>query len=121
MMILILISVSSEQFERGESRPQTAVLALKRLIYFATFARVAELVDARDLGSRAVRRASSSLAFRTRLRSEEHTSEPQSLMRISYAVICLNKKHSETRCIDKTIIRTYKPITQLLHLTYVNN
>src|SRR3546814_1473913 len=25
-------------------------------------------------------------------RSEEHTSEPQSLMRISYAVCCLNKK-----------------------------
>src|SRR3546814_6144194 len=25
-------------------------------------------------------------------RSEEHTSEPQSLMRISYAVFCLNKK-----------------------------
>src|SRR3546814_5966697 len=27
-----------------------------------------------------------------RLRSEEHTSELQSLMRISYAVLCLNKK-----------------------------
>src|SRR3546814_4403913 len=29
-------------------------------------------------------------------RSEEHTSELQSLMRISYAVFCLNKKHNET-------------------------
>src|SRR3546814_9761378 len=29
---------------------------------------------------------------RTRLRSEEHTSELQSLMRISYAVLCLKKK-----------------------------
>src|SRR3546814_5200958 len=28
------------------------------------------------------------------LRSEEHTSELQSLMRISYAVFCLNKIHS---------------------------
>src|SRR3546814_7041523 len=28
------------------------------------------------------------------LRSEEHTSELQSLMRISYAVFCLKKKHS---------------------------
>src|SRR3546814_8207993 len=28
-----------------------------------------------------------------RLRSEEHTSELQSLMRISYAVFCLKKKH----------------------------
>src|SRR3546814_9365562 len=31
-----------------------------------------------------------------RLRSEEHTSELQSLMRISYAVLCLKKKQSET-------------------------
>src|SRR3546814_9019780 len=29
----------------------------------------------------------------TRFRSEEHTSELQSLMRISYAVFCLKKKH----------------------------
>src|SRR3546814_4949992 len=28
-----------------------------------------------------------------RVRSEEHTSELKSLMRISYAVFCLNKKH----------------------------
>src|SRR3546814_4426649 len=28
-----------------------------------------------------------------RLRSDEHTSEPQSLMRISYAVFCLKKKN----------------------------
>src|SRR3546814_1339335 len=28
-----------------------------------------------------------------RIRSEEHTSELQSLMRISYAVFCLKKKH----------------------------
>src|SRR3546814_2331538 len=30
-------------------------------------------------------------------RSEEHTSELQSLMRISYAVFCLNKKTTQTR------------------------
>src|SRR3546814_4531239 len=29
-------------------------------------------------------------------RSEEHTSELQSLMRISYAVFCLKKKHKQT-------------------------
>src|SRR3546814_9041771 len=29
------------------------------------------------------------------VRSEEHTSELQSLMRISYAVFCLKKKHKE--------------------------
>src|SRR3546814_5592669 len=32
------------------------------------------------------------------LRSEEHTSELQSLMRISYAVFCLKQKQQETRC-----------------------
>src|SRR3546814_10679497 len=36
-------------------------------------------------------------------RSEEHTSELQSLMRISYAVFCLNKK-------------THKPMTLLINI-----
>src|SRR3546814_4408907 len=31
------------------------------------------------------------------IRSEEHTSELQSLMRISYAVFCLKKKNKKTR------------------------
>src|SRR3546814_7316373 len=31
----------------------------------------------------------------TLARSEEHTSELQSLMRISYAVLCLKKKHTQ--------------------------
>src|SRR3546814_4808031 len=31
------------------------------------------------------------------LRSEEHTSELQSLMRISYAVFCLKKKRKQTK------------------------
>src|SRR3546814_3452496 len=34
----------------------------------------------------------------TEERSEEHTSELQSLMRISYAVFCLNKKITKTSC-----------------------
>src|SRR3546814_9418127 len=34
---------------------------------------------------------------RTELRSEEHTSELQSLMRISYAVFCLKKKNKEQK------------------------
>src|SRR3546814_9990805 len=35
-------------------------------------------------------------ARRAHARSEEHTSELQSLMRISYAVFCLKKKHTRT-------------------------
>src|SRR3546814_7305675 len=40
---------------------------------------------------------------RDRPRSEEHTSELQSLMRISYAVFCLKKKktHTNKRKLDK--------------------
>src|SRR3546814_5450376 len=43
-------------------------------------------------------------------RSEEHTSELQSLMRISYAVFCLKKKKSRTR--------TTKDINTVIHSTH---
>src|SRR3546814_1557861 len=46
---------------------------------------------------------------RLRGRSEEHTSELQSLMRISYAVFCLKKKKT------KTISSTRMPPPQLTH------
>src|SRR3546814_3864993 len=45
-------------------------------------------------GSR--RRARTASAVGRRSRSEEHTSELQSLMRISYAVFCLKKKNHNT-------------------------
>src|SRR3546814_2179278 len=38
-------------------------------------------------------------------RSEEHTSELQSLMRISYAVFCLKKKNKELTMITNDILR----------------
>src|SRR3546814_3331917 len=44
-----------------------------------------------------------------RLRSEEHTSELQSLMRISYAVFCLKKKkHNENRIVQ--IVKSHNNI-----------
>src|SRR3546814_6956646 len=49
--------------------------------------------------------------MRGRGRSEEHTSELQSLMRISYAVFCLKKKKNETAITqenDKHQQRTYE-------------
>src|SRR3546814_2547219 len=42
-------------------------------------------------------RSYASVNIRTAERSEEHTSELQSLMRISYAVFCLKKKNTETQ------------------------
>src|SRR3546814_3614898 len=50
----------------------------------------AQRADARRDG------AGSARARRSELRSEEHTSELQSLMRISYAVFCLKKKKNHT-------------------------
>src|SRR3546814_7397203 len=45
-------------------------------------------------------------------RSEEHTSELQSLMRISYAVFCLKKKKKENNTHKpKTITNTIKTLT----------
>src|SRR3546814_3026945 len=44
-------------------------------------------------------------------RSEEHTSELQSLMRISYAVFCLKKK-KENNVTRKSITTTTKPLHQ---------
>src|SRR3546814_6070311 len=42
-------------------------------------------------------------------RSEEHTSELQSLMRISYAVFCLKKKNTPTRYSNNTNeLKTHK-------------
>src|SRR3546814_4146115 len=42
------------------------------------------------------------------LRSEEHTSELQSLMRISYAVFCLKKKKINTRTATCSVTIMYK-------------
>src|SRR3546814_5936083 len=55
-------------------------------------------------GGRALRSVEVS-EIRETHRSEEHTSELQSLMRISYAVFCLQKK----------ICQTYKRVTQPQH------
>src|SRR3546814_2398693 len=54
----------------------------------------AECPDAGEIASSAFGQAlCRSQAFWTGQRSEEHTSELQSLMRISYAVFCLKKKN----------------------------
>src|SRR3546814_6918122 len=39
----------------------------------------------------------------TKMRSEEHTSELQSLMRISYAVFCLKKKKNKRQIKQRTV------------------
>src|SRR3546814_3704072 len=55
------------------------------------------------------RKGSARSAFAGESRSEEHTSELQSLMRISYAVFCLKKKKKQPRHQQNT------------HVTAINN
>src|SRR3546814_3062725 len=52
--------------------------------------------------------------WRTLLRSEEHTSELQSLMRISYAVFCLKKK-THHHLIHSTLILQTQPDAKTTH------
>src|SRR3546814_2258264 len=51
--------------------------------------------EASDTNDRNIKRAEWAEAALTAERSEEHTSELQSLMRISYAVFCLKKKKQQ--------------------------
>src|SRR3546814_3237017 len=46
------------------------------------------------------------------IRSEEHTSELQSLMRLSYAVFCLNKKNRPTIYINRNLHTSHTKLTQ---------
>src|SRR3546814_8585255 len=84
-----------------------------------------ENTESHDLVSVATlaNRASSVLE---RLRSEEHTSELQSLMRISYAVLCLKKKTIDTLDTEQqknsnTTQRATKTRTKNIPTQYIKN
>src|SRR3546814_10045249 len=50
-----------------------------------------------------------------KIRSEEHTSELQSLMRISYAVFCLKKKKNQKQTHYDLLYRHYKKHALYMH------
>src|SRR3546814_1761170 len=66
----------AENFQREDMHPADSIRAFAALRDTA--------MDAEEIAAR----------FGQAVRSEEHTSELQSLMRISYAVFCLKKKHN---------------------------
>src|SRR3546814_4491256 len=74
--------------------PETVSLFLNGAISYS------HIVEGRRGSNRGRQPLTGSLEFGGRLfgsdRSEEHTSELQSLMRISYAVFCLKKKNTQT-------------------------
>src|SRR3546814_10904655 len=53
-------------------------------------------------------------------RSEEHTSELQSLMRISYAVFCLKKKNTQKKKYQHTITTLHSTMCKMSHLKIQN-
>src|SRR3546814_6539257 len=72
--------------------------------------------------SEAIGRFYRALSDLRRLRSEEHTSELQSLMRTSYAVFCLKKKTTSLRKTTTVPLRTditHKLITQIQLTRYL--
>src|SRR3546814_8683045 len=64
----------------------------KRIIFVASRTTVFWMLDTASAGIGLPKIAHGDSTFMPPLRSEEHTSELQSLMRISYAVSCLKKK-----------------------------
>src|SRR3546814_3372649 len=57
----------------------------------------------------------SQIIFRVQERSEEHTSELQSLMRISYAVFCLKKKKTTNTNSKPTVINKNLHLIHSIH------
>src|SRR3546814_9176193 len=78
---------------------------LLRLFLFDAIA--AKLLDPANLA----RRASDAQQLRIVGRSEEHTSELQSLMRISYDVFCLKKKMIEITQVQTYMTQTHRDTT----------
>src|SRR3546814_3669043 len=74
--LLHVLTVENANYERLEVSSPGLDRPLKKLSDYQRFAGLEALVK-----------------LRLPMRSEEHTSELQSLMRISYAVFCLKKKH----------------------------
>src|SRR3546814_2430984 len=71
-----------------------AVQSPPRGVGATSLAKLAEIAQHAHLP---LSRAAESIGLLKQLRSEEHTSELQSIMRISYAVFCLKKKIKTTR------------------------
>src|SRR3546814_9534919 len=85
----VAAGVSNHLAMFGRKRPrQFFDILLNQFLEAEHDARAALRIDSGPTGLRSLRRFNRTI----QIRSEEHTSELQSLMRISYAVFCLKKK-----------------------------
>src|SRR3546814_9046175 len=96
-MSLVVLERGMEGFERGRNLEKVGMHAQDTAELFFSDVHVPVENRLGDEGS----------GFRSLVRSEEHTSELQSLMRISYAVFCLKKKKAKDTCERTNTKHTY--------------
>src|SRR3546814_7657775 len=92
-------AVLGEQTNREGLVRSEASDALRKILMWAIDNEMRDLINEADEIELEQRKSASNdttkiSKVRLRVRSEEHTSELQSLMRISYAVFCLKKKNT---------------------------
>src|SRR3546814_8860647 len=91
-----VVSVTGAELRRGLGRQEALAEAVRRhqgQVLLAAEERREHLVERLQQVGVLLAEAETAMADH-RLRSEEHTSELQSLMRISYAVFCLKKQNT---------------------------
>src|SRR3546814_6803951 len=88
------VGVLHHRFDRGDQF-ELAVSALMDILDHPQNAHV--VMKRNDFGGDQAVNEPAVLGADARIRSEEHTSELQSLMRISYAVFCLKNKTHKTK------------------------
>src|SRR3546814_4807467 len=88
----------------GSQRRERVCVTIARTCYQAACRARAAARRLRNAGTSTT--SASAEQIRPRARSEEHTSELQSLMRISYAVFCLKKKNN-TSVTSHSQLNTY--------------
>src|SRR3546814_5825201 len=89
----------SEELHISQPALSRSIATIERSVGFPVFNRIGHGVVPTSAGAQMLAQAEPLLQS-MRVRSEEHTSELQSLMRISYAVFCLKKKKT-TKTITK--------------------
>src|SRR3546814_10537504 len=81
----------------------------------------AYLAEARALGATDKEISTAGISINPEYRSEEHTSELQSLMRISYAVFCLKKKNQAHQQDHLAIYMLVKTTIKRFHANLLRN
>src|SRR3546814_4455918 len=80
---------------------------MNKTLFYSLYKRTRSMFENSDLAASGL---PSAAELKLLERSEEHTSELQSLMRISYAVFCLKKKNIKTT--NTTSLSLYKTLSQ---------